>query len=96
MLHDHLSDLVLSTLSFTGSVDLLQAVNLDQEQLGVERVVGFCDNRASSGVPDVAYRLSEEATMSVSSFEVFPGKKMSWISRIFPWIVPYDHVQTER
>lgn len=55
-------------------MDLLAAVNIDQEQLGVTKTKGFCEDRAGTGIPDIAYRLDKEAALSVTSFQIFPGK----------------------
>ena len=67
----------------TGTVDLLHSVNIAAPQLGVKREVGYCESRGESGLegetqgPDVAYTISPEAALSVTSSQVFPRKYCS-------------------
>lgn len=73
-------------LFFSGSVDLLEAVNIQGntgKSQGIIADVGFCPHRPQSkdplseGVPDIAYFFGSDATLlSVKAEEVFKGK---WI-----------------
>ena len=62
-------------------MDLLSSTNIQGEQLGVTMVVGFCDSRggpgrddALVGVPDLAFRIAPEATLSVPTSQMFPSE----------------------
>ena len=64
-----------------GAYDLLSAVNIQSFPYGVTETVGICTNRPPYvtdsngypvGKPDVAYRLNEEAQLSVTTSQVFP------------------------
>ena len=59
----------------TDTVDLLEAVGINQLPLGVVNTTGICDRRADEDVPDLAYRLTQRAVLTVSTAEVFQGKK---------------------
>ncbi len=62
---------------FSGTVDLLSAVNIHQEQIGVSKIVGFCENRAGTNIPDLAFRVQAESQLSVSTYPIFQGKSES-------------------
>jgi hypothetical protein len=70
---------LFSTISDT--VDLLDAVGINQLPLGVVNTTGICDQRAianNDGVPvygrsDQAYRLTQRAVLTVSTAQVFQG-----------------------
>ena len=79
--------IIIFLLSFTGSVDLLSSTNIQGTQLGVEKVVGYCDSRggpgrddALIGVPDLAFRLGPEATLSVPTSQMFPSKCIFYVT----------------
>ena len=64
-----------------GAYDLLSAVNIQSFPYGVKETVGICTNRPPYvtdsngypvGKPDVAYRLNEDAQLSVTTNTVFP------------------------
>ena len=68
---------------FLGSVDVLDAVNIDSDPLGVTRTVGMCHNRATTvsageepayGEPDLAYTLSAGVQLTVPTSNIFPSK----------------------
>ena len=59
----------------TDTVDLLEAVGINQLPLGVVNTTGICDRRADEDIPDLAYRLTQRAVLTVSTAEVFQGKK---------------------
>ena len=67
----------------TDAVDLLEAVGISQLPLGVVNTTGICDQRAVAvndgvpvyGRPDQAYRLTQRAVLTVSTAQVFQGKR---------------------
>lgn len=68
---------------FSGSVDLMQAVDIEGKAVGVEFVDGFCYNRPRSlqdatEEADVAYQLTSDAHLSVVSNKVFPSNVLVW------------------
>lgn len=42
---------------------------------GVTKTTGFCATRRSSSEPDVAYRVSKEAQLSMPTKQLYPGKR---------------------
>ncbi|GIX73236.1 collagen alpha-1(XI) chain [Caerostris extrusa] len=65
-----------------GSVDILHAVSIGQEPLGVSQSIGICDNRAIRiddegnpvyGVPDVAFSITQTAVLTVTTSQLFTG-----------------------
>ena len=50
------------------------------QNIGVEEVVGFCDDRIAAsdgstvGGPDLAYDVTERAELSVATNNLFPGE----------------------
>lgn len=65
-------------------MDLLHAVNIEQEPLGVRQTVGMCDNRAIRideegnpvyGSADVAYSITQTAVLTVTTSQLFTGEK---------------------
>lgn len=71
-------------MSLIGSADLLDAVGVQREPIGVTATTGFCSNRPTTlvdgvappgnGEPDVAYQLDENAILSVPTSHLFPRK----------------------
>ena len=58
---------------------MLSAVNIHQEQIGVSKIVGFCENRAGTNVPDLAFRVQAESQLSVSTYPIFQSKYMIYL-----------------
>lgn len=50
---------------------------------GVTKTTGFCATRRSSQGPDVAYRVSKDAQLSMPTKQLYPGK---WHFFLF-WVV---------
>lgn len=42
---------------------------------GVTKTTGFCATRRSSKGPDVAYRVSKDAQLSMPTKQLYPGKR---------------------
>lgn len=42
---------------------------------GVTKTTGFCTTRRSSSEPDVAYRVSKDAQLSMPTKQLYPGKR---------------------
>ena len=60
-----------------GSVDLLQVLNIQADQMGVSRTTGYCEDRGdveTRGLSDVAFRIDPQATLRVSTSHVYPGE----------------------
>ena len=60
---------------------MLSAVNIHQEQIGVSKIVGFCENRAGTNVPDLAFRVQAESQLSVSTYPIFQSKYMIYLRK---------------
>lgn len=59
-------------------VDILKVLPFQNLPEGVTKTSGFCTNRRASQ-PDSAYRISQQAQLSVPTSHLFPGKsKNSW------------------
>lgn len=67
----------------SGAVDILEKVNIKEqkESQGVKRVQGFCPLRAArdggsvdEGLPDLAFRISEDAQLRTDLSKVFKGE----------------------
>ncbi|GFT88018.1 collagen alpha-1(XI) chain [Trichonephila clavipes] len=68
---------------FSRSVDLLSAVNIGQEPLGVSQATGICDNRALRidddgnpvyGAPDIAFSITQTAVLTVTTSQLFTAE----------------------
>ena len=66
-----------------GSVDLLDAFRLGDNP-AVTTASGFCETREGQKKPDVAYKLTKKAVISIPTATVFPGKlvKAVWRERL--------------
>eukprot|EP00058_Branchiostoma_floridae_P023817 XP_002609307.1 hypothetical protein BRAFLDRAFT_86775 [Branchiostoma floridae] len=54
-----------------GSADLIDIFQLRGLPKGINKAIGFCENRPDG--PDVAYRVSKDATLVVPTTELFPN-----------------------
>ena len=62
----------MDVLFFAGAVDLLSAVNIHTENVGVEKTGGYCTDRAGKGLPDLAFNITKEAQLSATTYQVYP------------------------
>ena len=54
--------------------DLLKLFDFPSLPEGVTKTTGFCAHRKSSQGPDVAYRVSKEAQLSLPTKQIYPGE----------------------
>lgn len=54
--------------------DLLEMLDFHNLPSGVTKTTGFCATRRSSKGPDVAYRVSKDAQLSMPTKQLYPGK----------------------
>ena len=59
----------------SGNTDLLEYVQAGEKGvLGVRQVNGFCKKRPPTEAPDVAYKITRKASLSVPTKDIFPGE----------------------